>query len=570
MLLKAGAVTVLYEKGFLRYISYGGSEILRMIYFAWRDENWVTIDAVIKNERITVNDNHFDIKYDCYHQINAEEIFYWKVTISGDEKGEIIFEIDGNALKPFQKNRLGFCVLHPISGAAGQPVEITHPDGSRSEARFPEYIAANSPFKDIINFKWQKDSAWYRLGFEGDIFETEDQRNWTDASFKTFCTPHDLPVPVAINKGDHVYQRIVFSPETALQNLLTGEDKRIHIIIQDKVFTLPEIGIGASTETTELPASSATLLRSLSLNHYCIDVDPGKEDWVPVFFRENEHAKALQLPLQIALHLGVDFKSEIAGFITISLQTNAVIKAIVLLSKKQLVTDQQLIDHIQEIHGQLPGVLIGVGTDFNFMEINHNRFNTAGSQFVSYAIHPQEHASDDLSIVENIAAQAETVKSAKNIYDRNMPVFISPVTLKKRFNPYANDSASVIKTNKERNDSRQKTSFCALFTLGSIKNLTMAEATCVTFFQTIGDQGVISGQGDIYPVYEALQLVMGKSSKKIIVTQSGNPLIIDSLLFADNTLLLWNYTLEDQIALLPDLSEIKLSPRQIITVNYSG
>ena len=31
------------------------------------------------------------------------------------------------------------------------------------------------------------------IRFEGEVFEMEDQRNWTDASFKTYA--HHSPVP---------------------------------------------------------------------------------------------------------------------------------------------------------------------------------------------------------------------------------------------------------------------------------------------------------------------------------------------------------------------------------------
>ena len=40
------------------------------------------------------------------------------------------------------------------------------------------------------------------LLFEGDLFETEDQRNWTDASFKTYCTPQELGFPFAAEPGN--------------------------------------------------------------------------------------------------------------------------------------------------------------------------------------------------------------------------------------------------------------------------------------------------------------------------------------------------------------------------------
>jgi hypothetical protein len=32
----------------------------------------------------------------------------------------------------------------------------------------------------------------------------EDQRNWLDASFKTYSTPQERPKPVAVASGDRV------------------------------------------------------------------------------------------------------------------------------------------------------------------------------------------------------------------------------------------------------------------------------------------------------------------------------------------------------------------------------
>ena len=37
--------------------------------------------------------------------------------------------------------------------------------------------------------------------FEGDTFETEDHRNWTDASFKTYVRPLALPWPYVLQEG---------------------------------------------------------------------------------------------------------------------------------------------------------------------------------------------------------------------------------------------------------------------------------------------------------------------------------------------------------------------------------
>ena len=40
------------------------------------------------------------------------------------------------------------------------------------------------------------------LAFEGDPWETEDQRAWTDASFKSYAPPLAWPHPVTLQAGD--------------------------------------------------------------------------------------------------------------------------------------------------------------------------------------------------------------------------------------------------------------------------------------------------------------------------------------------------------------------------------
>ena len=49
-------------------------------------------------------------------------------------------------------------------------------------------------------------SARAHFNFEGDFFEMEDQRNWTDASFKTYCTPLSLGFPHQARAGSRIAQ----------------------------------------------------------------------------------------------------------------------------------------------------------------------------------------------------------------------------------------------------------------------------------------------------------------------------------------------------------------------------
>nr|WP_272209756.1 hypothetical protein [Marinicella sp. W31]MDC2875583.1 hypothetical protein [Marinicella sp. W31] len=44
--------------------------------------------------------------------------------------------------------------------------------------------------------------------FSGEVFEMEDQRNWSDASYKTYCRPLSLPVPMRLEAGERIEQEV--------------------------------------------------------------------------------------------------------------------------------------------------------------------------------------------------------------------------------------------------------------------------------------------------------------------------------------------------------------------------
>ena len=46
---------------------------------------------------------------------------------------------------------------------------------------------------------------------EGDTFEMEDQRNWTDASYKTYVRPLALPWPYTLASGAALDQSVTLT-----------------------------------------------------------------------------------------------------------------------------------------------------------------------------------------------------------------------------------------------------------------------------------------------------------------------------------------------------------------------
>ena len=403
-------------------------------------------------------------------------------------------------------------------------------------------ISAENPFIDLTAFRWQCQNDWYILHYEGDIFETEDQRNWSDASYKTFCTPLSKPFPVQLRRGDKVHQKVIFKSETGLLSIPLQNDKPIEIVVLEKKSPLPQMGLSASTEVETLANDAIQLLLQLKLNHYRVEAEPSIHGWLEKFKIDCSNAKALNLPLEIALHVAE--VKEIKIFYSSVLELNPVVARIILLSVGRAATDQGVIDEAVILRKYFPGVKIGAGTDYNYRELNCNQFDATNLDFVSFSIDPQEHATDDLTIIENIATQTDMVQSARGIYGKSKRVHISSLTLKKRFNPAATVSKDRILSAEQRSDPRQKTPFTAAYTLGSIKTLAQAEANSITFYQTVGNQGILSRSGEKYPVYGVLSEILSDAAE-VIHTHSSQPLEVEALLLQKNSklkVILVNYT----------------------------
>jgi hypothetical protein len=164
--------------------------------------------------------------------------------------------------------------------------------------------------------------------------------------------------------------------------------------------------------------------------------------------------------------------------------------------------------------------------------------------------------------MENIGAQQHLVRSAKAIYGKSMPVHISPLTLRKRFNPYATNPADLIIEESKKADPRQKEDFGAAWTFGSICSLAKGEASAVTFFQTIGNQGILSQNDEPFPVYYTLKSFSPYQGKSVSVLESNDPLAAQGILLDGKVLGLVNLTHEEK-AVRFDNSEYGLGPMEI-------
>src|SRR5262249_35154838 len=134
--------------GFLRYIRIGDQEVLRGIYAAVRDRNWGTILPKISDLKIESTGDSFRLSFDVVCK-EREIDFFWKGLISGGSTGTIQFSFDGNSRSTFLRNRIGFCILHPIRECAGKACVVKKVNWTEERGKFPSSISPHQPFKGM-------------------------------------------------------------------------------------------------------------------------------------------------------------------------------------------------------------------------------------------------------------------------------------------------------------------------------------------------------------------------------------------------------------------------------------
>src|SRR5262249_52109497 len=138
-----------------------------------------------------------------------------------------------------------------------------------------------------------------------------------------------------------------------------------------------------------------------------------------------------------------------------------------------------------------PAARFGAGPNSNFTELNREHPPLKVLDLVSYPINPQVHAFDNLSLVENLEAQAWTVESARAIAG-DPPLVVSRVTLRQRFNPEATGPEAEPPPGElpAAVDPRQMSLFGAVWTLGSVKYVVKSGVAATTYYETTGWRGV--------------------------------------------------------------------------------
>ena len=261
--LRAGPLSAELEDGNLRYIRLNGVEMMRAISFVARDPVWGTYQPEIVDLAVEESDKAFRVSYGATVR-DARQSFRFEAVIEGRADGHLRFAAKGRAETDFATNRTGFVVLHPVDGVAGATATVEEVDGNIRDARFPEGI---EPYQPMMNLRAVThaiaDGTRVTCRMTGDTYEMEDQRNWTDASFKTYVRPIGLPWPYTLAAGTEIEQSVTLNVEGPAPRPRRGSDS-IAVRIGGLAGTVPPLGIGIDPLDLDVTRAEVETLRTVA------------------------------------------------------------------------------------------------------------------------------------------------------------------------------------------------------------------------------------------------------------------------------------------------------------------
>ena len=209
-MLKAGPMSVEFDNGQLRYLKVSGVEVLRAVGFLVRDENWGTYTPEIsESEDRPARRRLFGVLPRRMQPGRDQEIAY-DAKIEGTPDGNLEFDRHRRAEDRFpdRAHRLRRAASAQGRGRVpGRGRARRRQDGEAASSR--SWSIRSSPLLDIRALTHEvMPGLKATVRMEGDTFEMEDHRNWTDASFKTYVRPLALPWPYTLKAGEAVKQSI--------------------------------------------------------------------------------------------------------------------------------------------------------------------------------------------------------------------------------------------------------------------------------------------------------------------------------------------------------------------------
>jgi hypothetical protein len=504
--LRAGPMEVEFDNAQLRYLKVSGVEVLRGIGFLVRDENWGTYAPVLTNLKIDQRADGFSVSFHAVCKRNDQEIAY-DASIEGSAEGNLSFVGTATPKTDFLTARTGFVVLHPLRGVAGCTLEVEHVDGSIVAGKFPELV---DPVQPVLNIRALTHEVMPGLKaivrMEGDTFEMEDHRNWTDASFKTYVRPLSRPWPYTLIAGETVRQSITvtLSGKGAAGRgaaAAAGVEVKLGEVMRE---ALPPLGLGVPPEEIEFALKEVALLKLAAPRFLICHFDPRRKHGLEQLnaYRKLCEQTGAEAVLEVVVESVDEYALELRRLADMVRQSGIALTAIAVCPAGDLKSvlpggarppAPPLDELYRATRAAFPAARIGGGMFSFFTELNRKRVPAQLLDFVHNTTCPIVHAADDRSVMETLEALPYQISTAHSFIGATA-YHIGPSGIGCRDNPHGatwTPNPANVRICLTKLDPRQRGLFGAAWTLGYVATLARAGVERIAMGAPTGPLGII-------------------------------------------------------------------------------
>jgi hypothetical protein len=559
--LTAGPLTAELDAGNLRYIRIGGIEAIRAISFVVRDAVWGTYNPVIEDLRVEESgDEEFAVGYVATCTDERQTLRY-RAAITGSADDSLRFEAEVEPLTDFESRRVGFVVLHGLEGVTGRPVRVLHVDGTEERSVFPRLVEPWQPFFDIRALTHEfSPGLEVTCRMEGDDFEMEDHRNWTDASYKTYIRPLAKPAPFTMGAGERSEQAVTLALSgSAPRAASTARSPQpVSVAVGAEAGTMPRIGLGVHPRRAGQALEALDALRRLGPQILVCHLDPrdghGTADLAR--FRELGEALGSEIALEAIVPCEGDYREEIGALAGAVAETGVRAVAVAVAPGPDLIAGQPfsdwpevppLADLYDATRAAFPDSLIGGGSFSYFTEFNRRRPPVDHLDFVSHVTAAIVHAADDISVTETIEALPYVMATVDDMR-AGKPYRIGPSGIASRHHPFGGEptpNPQGGRVTMTRLDPRQRGLLGAAWHLGYAARTSAGGVDVLALSSAVGEFGLVyrpmewaqpwfdeAGTG-VYPAYHVMAGLAAASGAARLETRSSVPRDVQALAYRD-------------------------------------
>jgi len=496
-----GGFTLDLAREAIRNIKFEGVQLIDLLYTAIRPLDWSTLksDEYSADVQIIGSDCVITIKEIFASALAAET----KITLSENNTFSVSYELKG--LSEYQVSRWGICFCLNTSEWMGSSVLSSGKTYSLAQNIAPQRVVGGVvqglfPASNEMHFV-SPDNRNLKVVSTGKVLEAEDQRNWTDNTYKIYSGSLSEPFPFLMSTGAVWTQRANF--EVGVPKLTDADPAKILV---HEIEALPSIGLQLNGDPLLPPDDLEKAFVLLEIDHLRINEERLTSQKIAT-------TAANGLILEVALLSSNDGEALKAEVLQLSERIPAGSRLLVQREGREVVDEADL-PRNESLNSYIPG------TDAFLVDLQNDKKGFGNS--VSYSMSPTVHSFDTETIFKTLYTQQESIKFAQKFIAPR--VFISPVTFSTRGNPHSGHSRDQRLTYAEPEMALHiRTIEGAAWTLGSIFALASAGAFSGTWHELFGEFGIIYSQSDsikFSPTFHAISALGAHHAHQITIATS--------------------------------------------------